>query len=195
MKTAGYSYKIMRSPVGDLKLIASDAGLAAIIWADKKPAIMKANKTKVPAAHENAGHPILRQAEKQLAEYFAKKRMKFDLSLDLQGTEFQKKVWKALLGIPFGTTVSYADIAKKIGKPKAVRAVGSANNKNPICIIAACHRVVSSSGTLAGYAGGLDTKVALLAHESVAIERQHDGKRARKITKDTKIAQAPSRGR
>lgn len=181
MRTTQHAYKVVKSPVGALKLVASDKGLSAIIWADRKQG-MKPNKTRVPAAHEDARHPVLREAEKQLSEYFAKKRTKFYLSLDLDGTEFQKKVWKALLDIPFGTTVSYADIARKIGKPKAVRAVGSANNKNPICIIAACHRVVSSSGTLAGYAGGLDTKAALLAHESIAIEQP------RKVTKDTKIA-------
>lgn len=194
MKTTEYSYKIIKSPVGRLKLVASDKGLAAIVWADKKGAL-KPNKTKVPEAHEDPGHPILRETEKQLAGYFAKKRTKFDLSLDLRGTEFQKKVWKALLDIPFGRTMSYADIARKIGKPKAVRAVGSANNKNPVCIIAACHRVVSSSGTLAGYAGGLDTKAALLAHESVGLEQPRAGKRIGKVTKDTKIAQVSLRSR
>jgi methylated-DNA-[protein]-cysteine S-methyltransferase len=157
-----YAFKIMKSPVGDLKLVASDNGLAAVVWVRKH-----SGSTKVPAAHEDAKHPVLQKAEKQLTEYFAGTRTKFDLKLDLQGTEFQKKVWKALLAIPCGTTVSYADIARKIGKPKAVRAVGNANNRNPICIVAACHRVISSSGKLAGYAGGLDVKAALLTHESI----------------------------
>jgi len=175
-----YFYKIIPSPVGDLKLIASEKGLSAIVWVRSQT-----NKTKVPTATENKNHAVLCEVEKQLSEYFAHKRTKFDLKFDRRGTEFQQKVWKSLLTIPYGKTVSYADIAKKLGKPKAVRAVGNANNKNPICIIAACHRVVSSSGTLTGYAGGLDTKAALLALESVGLEtggKPHTGK-ARAATK------------
>ncbi|HEX7724906.1 MAG TPA: methylated-DNA--[protein]-cysteine S-methyltransferase [Candidatus Paceibacterota bacterium] len=159
-----YFYTIITSPVGELKLVASDAGLAAVTWVtcpNDKP-----NKTKVPDARENAKHPILAETQKQLTEYFAGKRTKFDLKLDMEGTPFQKSVWKTLLAIPYGETVSYTDVAKKVGKPKAVRAVGNANNRNPICIIAACHRVVASSGDLAGYAGGIEAKKALLALES-----------------------------
>ncbi len=177
-----YFFKFVSSPVDELKLVASDKGLTAIVWADKQP-----NKTKVPLARENPKHPMLLRTEKQLSEYFAQKRTKFDLPLDLQGTDFQKKVWKALLNIPYGKTVSYADVAQKIGKPKAVRAVGNANNRNPICIVAACHRVVSSSGALTGYAGGLDTKAALLTLESVRLE--NSGKPyTGKADKNTKIS-------
>lgn len=178
--TTQFFSTIIASPVGDLKLVASDKGLAAVIWARSQP-----NKTKVSASTEHKNHSILRDAEKQLSEYFTRKRTKFDLTFDLKGTEFQQKVWKSLLSIPYGTTVSYADIARKIGKPKAVRAVGNANNKNPICIVAACHRVVSSSGALTGYAGGLDAKATLLTLESVGLEtagKPHSGK-ARATTK------------
>jgi methylated-DNA-[protein]-cysteine S-methyltransferase len=111
---------------------------------------------------EDKKHPVLIQAENQLKEYFSGKRKKFELKLDWHGTDFQKKVWKALLSIPYGKTASYADIAKKVGTPKAVRAVGSANAKNPVCIIAPCHRVITSSGALGGYSGGLENKKLLL---------------------------------
>ena len=94
------------------------------------------------------------------------------MKLDFHGSDFQKKVWKALLAIPYGQTVSYGDIAKKIGQPKASRAVGMANNKNPICIIAACHRVVGSSGALTGYAGGLKVKAQLLKLEGIEIKKE-----------------------
>ncbi|MEO5646335.1 MAG: methylated-DNA--[protein]-cysteine S-methyltransferase [Candidatus Paceibacterota bacterium] len=155
-----YSFKTMKSPVGELKLVASDAGLAAILWENEKP-----NRVAINSAHENKKHPVLVETEKQLKEYFVGKRQKFDVKLDFAGTDFQKNVWKALLNIPYGKTVSYADIAKKVGSPNAVRAVGSANGKNPICIIAGCHRVVASSGKLAGYAGGIENKVILLKLE------------------------------
>ncbi len=143
-----------------LTLVASDKGLAAILWEKEKP-----GRVKIVIGKENKKHPILMEAEKQLKEYFAKQRQKFDLPLDFNGTDFQKKVWKALLNIPFGQTVSYGAIAKKIGTPTAVRAVGAANGKNPISIIAACHRVIGSSGKLTGYAGGMENKVLLLELE------------------------------
>lgn len=151
------------SPVGKLKLVGSDKGLAAILWEKEKP-----RRVVLNIVGEDAKLPVLVEAEKQLKEYFAKKRTKFDLKLDFNGTDFQKKVWKALLNIPFGKTVTYGDIAKKIGNPKAVRAVGGANNHNPISIIAACHRVIGTSGHLTGYAGGLEAKAHLLNHEKVS---------------------------
>ena len=155
-----FVFKTMKSPVGELKLVASPQGLAAILW--EKDSLQRAG---FKAAVENKKEPVLIEAEKQLKEYFAGKRQKFDLKLDFKGTDFQKKVWKALLSIPFGKTVSYGDIAKKIGSPKAVRAVGAANGKNPIPVIAACHRVIGSSGKLIGYAGGMKTKTILLELE------------------------------
>jgi len=114
-------------------------------------------------------------AERQLAEYFSGRRKAFDLRLDFAGTEFQKKVWRALLTIPFGETRSYGEIAKQIGSPKAVRAVGAANGRNPISIVAPCHRVIGSTGKLTGFAGGLDTKAFLLDLERAGGRR---GKKA-----------------
>ncbi|MDB5188289.1 MAG: O-6-methylguanine methyltransferase [Candidatus Kaiserbacteria bacterium] len=156
---------MMKSPIGNLTLVGSDRGLAAILWEKEK-------KGRVPLkiVGEDKKLPILIKAEKQLNEYFAKKRKTFDLTLDFNGTDFQKKVWKALLNIPFGATVSYGDIARKVGKPTASRAVGAANGKNPISIIAACHRVIGTSGKLTGYAGGVENKVMLLELEGGTFE-------------------------
>ncbi|KGM94716.1 cysteine methyltransferase [Clostridium novyi A str. 4552] len=108
---------------------------------------------------------ILKEASKQLDEYFKGSRKEFDLNIRLEGTEFQKKVWNELLKIPYGEVVTYKDIATRIGNEKAVRAVGNANNKNKIPIIVPCHRVVGSNGKLVGYLGGLDKKIWLLNHE------------------------------
>ncbi len=111
-------------------------------------------------------HPVLREAERQLTNYFERDLRHFDVPLDLRGTEFQKKVWQALLDIPYGETRSYAALATSIESPKAVRAVGAANGANPVAIIVPCHRVIASSGTLGGYSAGLDVKRLLLALES-----------------------------
>jgi methylated-DNA-[protein]-cysteine S-methyltransferase len=105
------------------------------------------------------------ETRRQLGEYFAGKRKRFTVKLDFMGTDFQKSVWQALLTIPFGQTRSYGDIARQVGNPKAVRAVGAANGRNPISIIAPCHRVIGSTGKLTGFAGGLKTKAQLLALE------------------------------
>ena len=105
---------------------------------------------------------LLKKAAKQLTEYFAGKRREFDLPLDFTGTGFQKKVWAALLTIPYGETRSYGEIAKQIGNPKACRAVGMANNRNPIAIICPCHRVIGADGSLVGFGGGLPAKQFLL---------------------------------
>jgi methylated-DNA-[protein]-cysteine S-methyltransferase len=109
--------------------------------------------------------PLIRKAAKQLNEYLAGKREAFDLPLEPEGTQFQKAVWKALTGIPYGETRTYKDIAESIGNPKACRAVGMANNKNPIAILIPCHRVIGADGKLVGYAGGLDIKKKLLELE------------------------------
>ena len=111
-------------------------------------------------------HPILQETVKQLNEYFQGQRQIFDLPLDFEGTEFQHKVWQALLTIPFGETRSYKQIAEQIGNVKAVRAVGAANGKNPISIITPCHRVVGANGKLVGFAGGLENKDILLKIEN-----------------------------
>jgi methylated-DNA-[protein]-cysteine S-methyltransferase len=155
-----YVCKTVASPVGRLKLVASADGLAAILWENDDPGRVRRN-----IVGEDAGHPVLRAAERQLAEYFAGRRTAFDLPLDFAGTEFQKEVWQALLTIPFGETRTYAQVARQIGRPDAVRAVGAANGKNPISIVAPCHRVIGSNGELTGFAGGLDAKAYLLRLE------------------------------
>lgn len=151
----------MNSPVGELKLVANGNRLAAILWENDKP-----NRVRLPAMAEANDRPILIETERQLTEYFAGARNRFDLELDFQGTDFQKKVWAALLTIPFGETRSYADIATQIGNINAVRAVGAANGRNPISIVAPCHRVIGASGDLTGFAGGLANKMFLLSLEA-----------------------------
>ena len=152
-----YFYKTMKSPVGLLKLIAGERGLAAILWENDTPA-----RVKVQTDCQDNIHAVLVEAEKQLGEYFAGRRTGFSLPLDLHGTEFQKRVWQALLTIPFGETRSYGELARQIGQPTASRAVGAANGKNPISIVVPCHRIIGSSGKLTGFAGGLEVKEFLL---------------------------------
>jgi methylated-DNA-[protein]-cysteine S-methyltransferase len=156
-----YAYKLMDSPVGQLKLVANGDCLAAILWENDKP-----NRVRVGEPVEANDRRVLIEAERQLNEYFAGTRQAFDLVLDFQGTEFQKKVWQALLTIPFGQTRSYSEIALQIGNVNAVRAVGAANGRNPISIIAPCHRVIGASGELTGFAGGLANKMLLLSLEA-----------------------------
>ena len=150
----------MPSPVGRLKLVATDSALVAVIWDNENP-----KRVRQAELVEQLDHPILLDAQQQLNEYFQGQRQTFELPLDFEGTEFQKKVWQALLNIPFGETRSYRQIAEQVGSPKAVRAVGAANGQNPISIISPCHRVIGSSGKLVGFAGGLDNKEILLKLE------------------------------
>lgn len=156
-----YTYKTMKSPVGLLKLIASNNGLAAILWENDNP-----KRVRLSPLSEDKNHPILLEVERQLNDYFNGKLKRFSLELDFVGTDFQKNVWTALLKIPFGETRSYGQIAKQIGNPKAVRAVGAANGKNPISIVVPCHRVIGSNGQLTGFAGGLEIKACLLKIET-----------------------------
>jgi len=161
-----YVYKVVDSPVGRLTLVATDEGLAGILWANDRP-----GRVQLPIEAEDRSHPVLLETARQLEQYFAGRRQAFALPLDLAGTAFQRRVWGALLTIPFGETRSYREIARQIGKPAAVRAVGAANGRNPLSIVAPCHRVIGSSGTLTGFAGGLATKAHLLALEGVKTER------------------------
>ena len=154
------SYKEMESPVGKLKLVANANALVAILWERQRP-----NRIKLAMLKCDPQQPILLETERQLEEYFAGTRNEFNLPLEPAGTEFQKKVWQALREIPFGQTRSYLDLAKSIGSGKAVRAVGAANGKNPLSIVVPCHRVVGTDGALTGFAGGLEVKARLLAHE------------------------------
>jgi len=155
-----FEYKTIHSPVGKLKLVASNKGLVAILWENDK-----ANRVRLGELVRRHSHPVLIKAERELGEYFAGKRRSFSIALDMRGTSFQKNVWEALLAIPFGETRSYRDLAKKLGNPAATRAVGAANGRNPISIIVPCHRVIGSNGKLTGFAGGLETKARLLELE------------------------------
>jgi methylated-DNA-[protein]-cysteine S-methyltransferase len=155
------AFKTMSTPVGALKLVAGDKGLVAILWPNDDP-----SRVRLGPLAERADHPVLVEAERQLAAYFAGQRERFDLPLDFRGTDFQKSVWAALLAIPFGETRSYAAIARAIGRPSAVRAVGAANGRNPISIVAPCHRVIGADGSLTGFAGGIEAKRWLLAMEN-----------------------------
>lgn len=155
-----FAFTEFPSPVGTLKLVASERGLAAILWQDDR-----ADRVRLGAMTEAPDHPVLIETKRQLGEYFAGTRDRFDLPLDFHGTDFQKSVWVALLMIPFGETRSYAEIATSLGRPTATRAVGAANGKNPISIVAPCHRVIGSDGSLTGFAGGLEGKKYLLELE------------------------------
>jgi methylated-DNA-[protein]-cysteine S-methyltransferase len=148
------------SPVGALTLVASDKGLVAILWEEDDPA-----RVRLSAREDRPDHPMLAQAVQQLTAYFAGTLQKFTVPLDFRGTDFQQKVWAALCTIPFGETRSYGDIARAIGQPTASRAVGAANGRNPISIIAPCHRVVGTNGALTGFAGGVEVKRWLLDFE------------------------------
>ncbi|MEG3147125.1 methylated-DNA--[protein]-cysteine S-methyltransferase [Sphingomonas sp. RT2P30] len=156
-------FTTMPSPVGELTLVASETGLTAILWQDDDP-----DRVRLGTMVEGDDDPILRHATRELTAYFAGTLTAFTVPLDFRGTEFQKSVWAALLTIPFGETRSYGEIARQIGRPSASRAVGAANGRNPISIIAPCHRVIGSSGALTGFAGGLDAKALLLGIEGHA---------------------------
>ena len=153
--------KTIASPVGALTLIARDAGLSAVLWENDDPKRVRVGELVAAPAH-----PVLIQAERELGEYFAGARKSFDVPLDAKGTAFQKKAWAALLTIPYGETRSYGALAQQLGNPKASRAVGAANGRNPISIIVPCHRAVGADGALTGFAGGLEAKRYLLALEA-----------------------------
>jgi methylated-DNA-[protein]-cysteine S-methyltransferase len=154
------NHLVIASPVGKLRLVASEKGLVAID--------VRSNTAYVETSKNTSAQAILKRTKQQLDQYFAGKRTSFDVALDLVGTEFQVKAWRALCRIPFGKTISYGQQAANIKKPKAFRAVGSANGKNPIPIIVPCHRVVASDGSLGGYSLGLKMKKQLLALEGVS---------------------------
>ena len=152
--------KTIESPVGKLKLVASNEGLVAVLWQNDRP-----SRVRIGELVADDRHPILLKAERQLGEYFAGKRKEFSVPLDMRGTPFQKNVWEALLAIPFGETRSYGQLARQLGNPNATRAVGAANGRNPLSIVVPCHRVIGSTGKLTGFGGGLETKAQLLRLE------------------------------
>ena len=135
-------------------------GLVAILWGKDSP-----RRVRLSELVADDRHPVLVKTERQLGEYFSGKRKMFSVALDLRGTRFQKDVWEAPLAIPYGETRSYGQLAKQLGNPRATRAVGAANGRNPVSIIVPCHRVIGSSGKLTGFAGGLETKAQLLTLE------------------------------
>ncbi len=157
-----YASRCIKSPVGTLQLIAGDKGLKAVLWG-----MLDIERIKLSDFQENNKHPVLLETERQLKAYFEGKLKTFQVPLDADGTDFQHKAWKALQSIPYGQTRSYGEQAKQIGKPKASRAVGAANGKNPLSIIVPCHRVIGASGKLTGFAGGLKIKAQLLELEKI----------------------------
>jgi methylated-DNA-[protein]-cysteine S-methyltransferase len=154
---------IFESPIGPLRIVANDDGLCAIDFPTSRHA-SRIGATDASGASDSAS-AVLRTASQQLVEYFAGTRYTFDLPLAPHGTQFQRAVWQALTEIPYGQTASYAQLATRLGRPTATRAVGAANGRNPLPIVLPCHRVIGADGSLTGFAGGLDTKRFLLALE------------------------------
>ena len=144
-----------KSPLGQIKITANSNSITSILFVF--------DNTEIEPENSN---PVLEVCRNQLAEYFTGKRKEFDVKLSQVGTEFQQDVWNQLFNIPFGETVSYDFIARKLGRPRSIRAVGAANGRNQISIIVPCHRVIGSDGNLTGYAGGLWRKKWLLNHEA-----------------------------
>lgn len=154
-------YKLIKSPVGNLKIIGNGDILAAILWDNEK-----LNRVRLDQMVEDKKDPLILATEKQLNEFFLRKRKTFNLPIDTYGTPFQQEVWNALKQIPYGKTCTYKEIARRINRPRAIRAVGTAIGRNPISIIIPCHRVIASDGGLAGFAGGLIHKRLLLDLET-----------------------------
>ena len=153
----------IESPIGALTLVAGDDGLHGVYFEQHRHPPRSNGWTHAPH------NPTLVATRAQLAEYFAGTRTTFDLPLAPRGTPFQQRVWTALRAIPFGETVSYLDIARQLGDPKATRAVGAANGRNPLSIVVPCHRVVGTSGALTGFGGGVERKRWLLSHEGALL--------------------------
>ena len=156
-------YDYFKSPQGRMLLVADHKALTAVcfVWQKYAP--------RVEAGWKRDGaHALLRQAKRELAEYFAGKRTRFSVKLAPHGTPFQRSVWKAIAGVGFGKTIAYAELARRAGRPGSARAAGAATGRNPIGVIVPCHRIVGSNGSLTGYAGGLAKKRALLALEARA---------------------------
>ncbi len=158
-------YDFHESPYGQILLVANDEGLCGVYFSGQKyyPQVES-------PLRRDAQHATLRRAKRELAEYFAGGRKRFEVALAPEGTPFQRSVWKAISTVAFGQTISYGELARRAGCPGSARAAGAATGRNPIGIIVPCHRIVGSNGSLTGYAGGLDRKRALLALESTAGE-------------------------
>jgi methylated-DNA-[protein]-cysteine S-methyltransferase len=155
------AYDDYQSPQGPMLIAATPKGLAGVYFMGQKHFPKKREWRRDPR------HPVLREAKRELDEYFARKRTRFEVPLDPQGTAFQRKVWKAIARVGFGRTITYGELAKRAGHPGSARAAGAATGRNPIGIIVPCHRIMGSNGSLTGYAGGLPRKRALLALEGM----------------------------
>ncbi|MGZ3722740.1 MAG: methylated-DNA--[protein]-cysteine S-methyltransferase [Bdellovibrionales bacterium] len=157
------AYTTLKTPVGDLYLVASKAGIHAVLFeGDMKE---KSCRDLFAGLKSDAKHPLLQKAATQLREYFKGERRSFDLPLAAHGTEFQLKAWRELSKIPYGKTISYFEQAKRIGDQKKARAIGTANSRNPLAIVVPCHRVIAKSGDLSGFGGGVPAKKFLLQLE------------------------------
>jgi methylated-DNA-[protein]-cysteine S-methyltransferase len=180
--------RTMSTPIGPLELVAGPAGLRAVLWPGEDGSRVARALHSVDggrrngtdsggavgaspgqAAYVRRAEAHLDAAQAQLVEYFAGVRRTFELALDPAGTDFQLRAWTALRRIPYGRTISYGEQAAALGEPRAARAVGAANGRNPLSIVVPCHRVVAASGALTGFAGGLDTKAWLLDHERTVL--------------------------
>lgn len=159
-RTAGVGTGLARatcdSPVGELLLLGSEDGLREVRWKERG----------LPPGGEIRSCDMLDETARQLGAYFAGRLLRFDLPLDLVGTPFQVQAWRALADVPYGTTISYGDQARRLGRPAAARAVGAANGRNPVPIVLPCHRIVGADRSLVGFGGGLDRKAWLLEHEA-----------------------------
>lgn len=167
VEPASLATRAIATPIGDLTVVASARGVREVRWGREGDG---------GSRPERKAGEHLERAVSQLGEYFRGERREFDLALDLVGTEFQQHVWGALARIPFGETRSYGVIAGEVGRPAAARAVGAATGRNPAPVIVPCHRVVGGSGSLTGFAGGLDAKRALLAHEAAVAGAGREGR-------------------
>ncbi|MEO5893802.1 MAG: methylated-DNA--[protein]-cysteine S-methyltransferase [Ferruginibacter sp.] len=152
-----------QSPVGILEIKATDEHITALLFANTA---RRGTQGEVITDLKETNHLLIQQCKKQLTEYFEGKRTQFDLPLQQEGSAFQQKVWTTLTGIPYGRTISYTELSKRIGDVKAIRAVGTTNGKNSLSIIVPCHRVIGSNGDLTGYGGDLWRKKWLLDHEA-----------------------------
>lgn len=180
--TALYHH-LLHSPVGQLRLVSSDTSLVAVLWQGDDP-----RRVVLAGTVPGDAHPVLLRAAQELGEYFAGERTVFTVPLDLRGTEFQRRVWHALLDIPYGETRTYQQIAASVGTPSASRAVGAANGRNPVSILVPCHRVIGSSGKLTGFAGGLQAKASLLALEQQTPSLFAHGKTWLREETDTRLS-------
>jgi methylated-DNA-[protein]-cysteine S-methyltransferase len=156
-------YSRINTPIGDLYAIATETALTHLLFASDWQDYRKNHPELM-----NQTTPLIKNVKIQLAEYFIKKRTHFDIPLRLEGTAFQIQAWRELIKIPFGQTITYSEQAKNIKNPQAIRAVGTANSKNPICIIIPCHRVIAKGGKLGGFSGGINNKKKLLLLEGLS---------------------------